>query len=63
MEVTCEQALSTAYSETKEYSETSENTISSSMSLPAQTAVGMESSKAVKMCSLDMTVRWRLLIK
>ena len=47
MEVTCEQALSTAYSETKEYSETSENTISSSMSLPAQTAVGMESSKAV----------------
>ena len=47
MEVTCEQALSTAYSETKEYSETSENTISSGMVLPAQTAVGIESSKAV----------------
>ena len=47
LEVTCEQALSTAYSETKEYSETSENKVSSSMTLPAQTAVGMESSKAV----------------
>ena len=45
--MTCEQALSTAYSETKEYSETSENKVSSSMTLPAQTAVGMESSKAV----------------
>ena len=47
MEVTCEQALSTAYSETKEYNETSENKVSSSMLLPAQTAVGMESSKSV----------------
>ena len=47
MEVTCEQALSTAYSETKEYSETSENKVSANMTLPAQTAVGMESSNAV----------------
>lgn len=47
MEVTCEQALSTAYSESKEYSETSENKVSSNMVLPAQTAAGMESSKAI----------------
>lgn len=46
MEITCEQALSTAYSETKEYSESTENKVSANMTLPAQTAIGMESSNA-----------------
>lgn len=46
VEVTCEQAMSTAWSETKEFSTTKENTVSTSMTLPAQTAAGMESSDA-----------------
>lgn len=53
LEVTCEQAMSTAWSETKEYSTSTENTVSSSMTLPAQTAVGMESSNATT--NIDMT--------
>ena len=46
VEITCEQAMSTAWSETKEFSTTKENTVSTSMTLPAQTAAGMESSDA-----------------
>lgn len=46
VEITCEQAMSTAWSETKEFTTSKENTVSTSMALPAQTAAGIESSDA-----------------
>ena len=44
LEVTCGKALPTAYTGAKEYSLSKENKVSTSITLPAQTAAGIESS-------------------
>ena len=44
LEVTCGKALPTAYTGAKEYSLSKENKVSNSITLPAQTAAGIESS-------------------
>lgn len=53
LQFTCGQTLSTAYTETESCTQSSDNTISSSIKLPAQTAVGIESSGGTTSVTLD----------